>query len=158
VILDQHHNAPKDSPVALLDAGIRALEDCVRSGRPAQFFIRVRSRQGMEANFGIIVETEDGSRVVIALGQPPGEPSVNLPAGESEICATVQYLPLAPGHFTLRGFLLNPVTGVPYDKEAVGYLRVAGDESLRSGRQLRIRQLAVMPEPAWRVSPCVDHA
>ncbi len=150
-------SAPLDRPdrlAALLDVGVRAREDGVRSGRPADFFIRVWSLEPREASFGIIVETEDGNRVVTGLGHPPGEPSVRLPAGESEIHATVPYLPLAPGHFTLRGFLLDPATGVPYDKEAVGYVSVADDGSLRSGRQLRIRQLAVMPEPLWSVTPC----
>lgn len=116
--------------------------------------MRVWSLEPREASFGIIVETEDGNRVVTGLGNPPGEPSVKLPAGESEIHATVPYLPLAPGHFTLRGFLLDPATGVAFDKEAVGHVRVKGDGSLRSGRHLLIRQLAVMPEPLWDVTPC----
>lgn len=151
---------PAPSPSRTEDAAalavlVRSPVGEARSGEPAEFVVRVRSQIARLVNFGITVETEDSQRVVLALGQAPGEPAVMLPPGESEITAVVPYLPLAPGRFALRGFLLDARSGVSFGPEALGEAQVASDGSLRAARQLHVRQLAVLPEPVWVVRPAM---
>ena len=141
----------EESGIAIDEFGIRPLgADRLRTGEPAQVYVRYRSGRERRVRWGFSILTADLATTIAGDG-PMG--SFVLPAGSGELTGTVPRLPLTGGRYAIRVAVMDPHTELPLAlggfHDAPRHFEVHMPTSLRNNYRMFTNELVALQDMVW---------